>query len=195
MSTPERRFACDLPNFPNEIIQSWLSTYLQSEGWPPKIGIDGIPTDRWRYLLARRSLHYWRQIDWRLENRTLHESELDAKSLGTVQSLIAAYIHGETNIYSAEIGDGQQRFAQLARFTLANGSMPVPPVLIEEPTGLTIMDGNHRITALFVCRQLSIYDPEKVRANGVFPQSDHAVWVGYDALTPNNALDRSGPRE
>ena len=43
-----------LPNFPDEVIETWLLPFAVSEGWPPVIGSDDIPLERWGYLLPRK---------------------------------------------------------------------------------------------------------------------------------------------
>jgi hypothetical protein len=177
--TPKELAQVDLPNFPAELLENWLGTFLQSEGWPPILGSDGVPTDRWRYLLSRRSLSYWQSVMWHQEQRELAQSELEPRSLATILSLIDGYINGATNMFTEQIDDGKQRFGSLLNYTMANGTMPVPPVLISEEQGLTVMDGNHRISALFVCRHLSQKEPDKLRAIGKTCQSVHTAWIGY----------------
>jgi hypothetical protein len=51
-----------LPNFPDEVIKIWLLPFAESEGWPPKIDPDGIPSGRWKYLLTKRPLEYFRAM-------------------------------------------------------------------------------------------------------------------------------------
>lgn len=61
----------DLPQMPREVVEQWLGPYVQSEGWPPPLGSDGVPTNRWRLLLGLQSLEYWRRVRWELKDLAL----------------------------------------------------------------------------------------------------------------------------
>jgi len=54
----------ELQNFPEDVIEQWIKPYAELSGWPPKVGLDGVPTDRWRYLLSLKPLSWWQNGEW-----------------------------------------------------------------------------------------------------------------------------------
>ncbi|SCB24421.1 hypothetical protein [Cupriavidus alkaliphilus] len=134
----------DLPNFPDEVSTDWLLPYAKSEGWPPLKDEDGMPMKRWRYLLGMRPLRFYRSLSWTLENRSLVPDTLADGEVGKINGLLRAGLLGEQNEYSA-ISNSRERLTSILQYTLAHGRLPKAPALIQEASGLRIMDGNHRI--------------------------------------------------
>lgn len=164
-----------LDKFPPEVVDEWLSTYVESEGWPPAIGVDGIPTDRWRYLLSRRSLAWWFEGAW--EKRTGHISihDLTERNQESIIKMALAYLTGQINEYSAQIDDLNSRISSIIEYIKEYKTIPGTPVLYMENGKYAISDGNHRLCAYYICYgYLNIPVPKELE---LLPNENFSYWV------------------
>ena len=138
-----------LPNFPEEILEDWLTPYANSEGWPPANGLDSIPRDRWRYLLGGRTLAQLRSIEWQEHNRhlSIHELRDDYKQICV--DMVLGAVQKQINLYSSSIPDLSERFNRILGYLREHGTLPKPPVLLSSESGFQVLDGNHRLAAYF----------------------------------------------
>ena len=121
--------------------------YVNSEGWPPKIGKDGKPIDRWRYLLSGKPVTWWFEGEWEKQKRHLSIHELSPSSRDTLTKMALSYLAGAVNEYSASIPDMKERIDRVISHIRAKGSMPFAPVFYQSDDGVCISDGNHRLCA------------------------------------------------
>jgi len=164
-----------LDSFPPEVVDEWLSTYVNSEGWPPTIGKDGIPTDRWRYLLSRRPLSWWFEGGW--EKRTGHISihDLTESNKDSIVKMALAYLTDHINEFSAQIGDLKPRITSIIEYIRENKTIPGTPVLYLENGKFAISDGNHRLCAYYICYgYLNIPMPKELE---FLPNENFDYWV------------------
>ena len=147
------RIQDDVPNFPDEVIESWLVPMAESAGWPP------IPGSRWDRILLDRPLSFWKQMRWSKERVFLSSWFLTPESLEIIQGLIDANVDGVVNIYSDQIRNSKTRFTRILRYIRAHESLPVPPVLLKTGIQYRIADGNHRIAAWLYSRPNSLLGP------------------------------------
>lgn len=139
----------DLPNFPDDVLVHWLLPFASSTGWPPQVNACGELQGRWRYLLVRKSLAFWRSVHWAKENTDLAHTRFSPGSVETIGMLIRGHVSGEQNYMVAELGgaDSQKRFYFHMRHIAENGAAIIPPILLAKDEGYDILDGNHRIAA------------------------------------------------
>jgi hypothetical protein len=160
-----------LPNFPDEILSDWLLPYARSEGWPPFGGRDNMPQGaRWPYLLSKKPLSYWANINWSLHNGHIELEQLDPRTQDTITQMILAAAKGETNLYSHSIPDLKERFDRILLHLTSTGSLPAAPTLVKAENGFRVMDGNHRLAAYSFYRLLS-------KAHNLVVQPQR-YWVG-----------------
>ena len=50
----EEAIAESLPNWPKQVIKEFLAPFAEDRGWPPHLGPDGTPTNKWRKLFNNR---------------------------------------------------------------------------------------------------------------------------------------------
>ena len=133
----------DLPDFPDEVIQTWLLPFARSVGWPP------APFSRWDRILIHRPLSFWRTVEWEKRRVSLNGLSLEARSLGQIQGLLDANVRGVRNIYAEQIPNTSDRFRSIVRYLQHHGRLPRPPVLFRTGFQYEILDGNHRLAAYF----------------------------------------------
>lgn len=135
-----------LPNFPDEVLETWLLPFAKIRGWPPFLADGVTPIQGWAYLLLAEPHAYWRALEWRLQTINLEPRQLTPGSANAVAHLGMARLMIETNIYS-EIDSSEQRFNRVLKYLKEHESYPVPPVLVRREEGLHVVDGNHRVAA------------------------------------------------
>ena len=170
----------DLPNFPEEVINLWLTHYADALGWPPS------PYGRWPLILEGKPLAHWQSVRWSREDRPLDGSSLTPICQHWISLMIDVYVFRRVNEYSdrhtpEEINDGRQRFEDAMAYLVRHGTLPKPIVVTIHPDGLNITDGNHRVAALVAYQQIR-GNPALVPHLGtdsVPPDDRHPMWVGY----------------
>ena len=173
-----RALKADLPNFPDNVIEIWLKTYVGQHGWPP-----GSPRDRrnsWRYLLALKDLSFWKSVRWVSESRALEFADFVASSRDVVNSLINAYVKDIPNLFKHQIPDGKARYARSMAYLVEHGQFPEPIVCLDSEGHLEVLDGNHRLTAYFVYKQLRENPDTRIIFKAEAAElGDQPIWVGY----------------
>jgi len=164
-----------LKNFPPEVVDEWLSTYVKSEGWPPAIGEDGIPTDRWRYLLSRRPISWWFEGGWEKHTGHISINDLTESNKESIVKMALAYLTGHVNEYSTQIGDLKSRISSIIEYIKENKTIPGTPVLYLENGKFAISDGNHRLCAYYICYgYFNIPTPKELK---LLPNENFNYWV------------------
>jgi len=138
-----------LPNFPDQVLETWLQPYANSEGWPPIETALGTLSGRWHYLLKRKPLTYWQALTWTRVKRHISIQELNHRTQDILIQMVLGAVQGQYNLYSASISDLSERFKRILNYFGEHGIFPIPPVLLVEDGKLTILDGNHRMSAYF----------------------------------------------
>lgn len=157
--------ANDLTNFPLPVIEQWFE-HAVSHGWPPTLDAQGFPIGRWGTILANRTLGFWRGVTWALERARLYPADLDDESETMAADLRNAYLLGLPHPQHIPIADSSARIHRFVGTVLATGRMPVPPILFFTASGFEVLDGFHRLAALF-----------HVQTGGGKTEPLHDVWV------------------
>jgi hypothetical protein len=168
----------DLPNWPDEVIEHWLLKLANrgpDTGWPPP---EPLGNHAWKYILGNRPLSWWKNVTWQLEKRDVNFKILCQASRRIVNEMLDAHINHVANIYS-RMPDSKTRFESAARYIAQNGTYPKQLVAMQLGDGLSVIDGNHRMTALCYCKAT---EEEVLKAGGLTPLNSHAVWIGTHSL-------------
>lgn len=165
----------DLSTFPQEVYKQWLSTYVESEGWPPQVGNNGVPIDRWKYLLSGKKLSWWFDGSWEKQKRHISIQELSPSSRESLAKMALSYLTDETNEYSMSIPDMKQRINRVIENIKSNGTMPSAPVLFKSDDGICIADGNHRLCAYYIC--YGYFDLPVPKELELLPEHDFEFWL------------------
>jgi hypothetical protein len=128
---------------PDEIIDMWLVPQYRRFGWPPTL------TNDWRYvLLPGNDLRFLQNIVWKQEPVSLSPQRLEPTSQQMISDMFRTYVLNRITAYTA-IVDGPQRFRSCCEYIKANKVFPRPVALLETINGFRVLDGHHRLTALF----------------------------------------------
>jgi hypothetical protein len=153
------RLKAVLSNFPDQVLEAWLQPYANSEGWPPTETSLGTLSGRWRYLLKNKPLAYWQALTWKQVHRHISIQELDPQWQDIMVQMVLGAVQGQRNLYSSSIKDLSERFNRILRYFTEHGVFPSPPALLVEGGKLTILDGNHRMSAYFYAYGYFTLDP------------------------------------
>jgi hypothetical protein len=166
----------DLPNWPDEVIREWLLPLANrpDTGWPPPEPLGKHP---WKYILGGRPLSWWKEVTWKPEEQEVRFDTLSNGSKRIVRDMIDGHVNRVPNTYF-HWPESKARFLSAGRYVSEHGTFPKPPVAIHLPDGWSVLDGNHRVTALCF-RQAA---PERIlKQIGVVPLKKHKIWVGTHA--------------
>jgi hypothetical protein len=132
-----------LPNFPDEIIETWLLPYALMLGWPPIPQHKKDPNNRWRYILTKKDLTYWQNIEWKLELVNISKSCLDDNSKQQIMIILSpdGELHTPENL---------NKVIGIANFLFENIKLPHPPIALRNNEKIYLVDGNHRVCALLL---------------------------------------------
>lgn len=164
--------ARELQNFRPEVINLWFA-HVESAGWPPTFDANGFATGVWRTRVFRdRPITFWRSVSWSLEPYPLTLMSLEPESRDVVHQLAIAFAAGLPHPLDIPIADASDRIRRFVTILQQTGRLPVPPVLLAVKDGSEVLDGNHRLAALFAAR---------VAGLPVAPW--HDVWIARSSVT------------
>jgi hypothetical protein len=161
----------DLPGWPDDVIEQWLLKFANQPemGWPPP---DPIGGHRWGILLTH-PLSWWKNVTWTAETRDCGFDELSVDGRKTMNGMCKALVEGEDNGFGGD--DSVERFQRQLRILALGGKFERPPVLFPIASGLSPLDGNHRLFALQFALQMP--DEELAKYKVKRPSASQIVWV------------------
>jgi hypothetical protein len=164
----------DLPEWPDDVIDQWLLNLARRPdlGWPPP---DPFGFSSWKYILDSKPLTWWSNVVWQLQTI---DCSFDNLAIGTKRIVIemsSAHLNGANNIYGAMV-DSRERFGRALQYIMQYGSFPRALVGMRIASGLSVLDGNHRIAAHFVTQSMASDDLERRGLRR--PSQAQRVWMG-----------------
>ena len=150
-------------NFPEEIFELWLDDRIKAKGWPPS-GLE------WRSFLYDKSIEYWQDVTWKKAKITFSFKDFSDISQKTITDLIDTNVYGINNKFTYYIKDSKPRFTSCFNFIQKNKKLPNTVLLLKEQNFYHIVDGNHRLSALFL-----FHDNDKLKS---FAPDKFDAWIG-----------------
>jgi hypothetical protein len=124
-------------------------------------------------ILIVKPISWWKKVNWSLEQRDCSFDRLSLNSRKIINSMFLALVQGVENGYGGD--NSKARFQSYLKFSAVNGRFPQPPVTMPIQTGLSILDGNHRVYSLTFMQ--STPDTELQKHGVERPSVDQSVWV------------------
>jgi hypothetical protein len=161
----------DFPDWPDDVIEQWLLKFANQPemGWPPPDPMEG---HRWEILITH-PVAWWKDVTWTLETRDCGFDKLSVDGRKTMNGMFKALIEGEENGYGGD--DSPARYQRQLRILALTGKFERPPVLFPIDSGLSPLDGNHRLFALQTALQMS--DEELAKYKVKRPPASQGVWI------------------
>lgn len=158
----------DLPDFPDDVIEDWLHYFANEDcGWPPP----EPPGDhRWGRLLGGRSLSWWKEVTWKKEMVKCDPDSLAPKTRAIAATMVTEIGNGTADAVT------KRRYQQALLHILDHGAFFKPIVAMKTPTGLLVLDGNHRIGAF--CGAQILPDAWFAKLNKKRPSLEQEAWIG-----------------
>ena len=160
-----------LPDWPDDVIEQWLLKLANQPGmgWPPP---DPMDAHRWELLLTH-PISWWKDVTWTLETHDCSFKRLSIDARKTMNSLYKALIEGEDNGFGGD--NSPARFQRQLSILVVTGKFERPPVLFPIASGLSPLDGNHRLFAL----QTALNTPDEYFAmhNVKRLPASQSVWI------------------
>jgi hypothetical protein len=159
----------DLPTWPDDVIDQWL-LYFANESdckWPPP---DPLGEHRWAGILGGRPLSWWKKVSWKKETVRCDVAKLSNKTRRIVNDMIAEMNAGKADAIT------KRRFDHSFHFILNNATFPKPILAMKVPSGLEVVDGNHRIGAF--CALQMMPDAKFTQLNLKKAKPDQEAWIG-----------------
>jgi hypothetical protein len=159
----------DLPYWPDGVISQWLFHLANrgDTGWPPPNPLGYHP---WAFILGFRPLSWWREVTWKLEKTDCGLANL---CQGTKTIVTGMLVEKATGTIDEETGT---RFKRASDYILKNGGFEEPPIAMRLGDGLSVLDGNHRMTAFCGLQQVPAEILEKRGLRE--PAQEQELWIG-----------------
>jgi len=131
---PERYFQ----NLPAEFIREWLPARVKNNGWPP----ESEPA-KWRNVLGDTP-ERWRLYRWREQSIDIRSANWRSDVQGTLRMLGDACFRGISNRWTPNVSQSIGKISRIQNYAIANRALPGKLLIADTPTGLFLVDGNHR---------------------------------------------------
>ena len=133
---------------PDEVFNAWIAPFIEQIGWPFASTNDSLGKTRWKYLLARTPLTVWHSGSWRLISLDAKNALTDPMQEVMFREIIKSGVsHGVAS--GANLEDTEKRFKACADYVRIHNTIPSPIVGVFCEGLFKILDGSHRLSALF----------------------------------------------
>ena len=139
-----------LNKIPNEVFDIWLYPIIKKHGFPFKDVNDNIHKHILYGYFCCTSLKLISDLDWqRLSELTSKKICLEETSFVIIQSIITNYLTDKWTFGVGPIINSKERFLSHKKSIQRTGRIETPIIFRKAPHGLLILDGSHRLAALF----------------------------------------------
>jgi len=136
------------PKMPPAVFDLWIVPGIESHGWQFTSVFQSVNGTEWDGFFADRPLAWWASADWELSQYQLRRELLRFESKRRIDWIIDNNTKGiETP--TANLRNTKERFRALEDFIRANGVLPNPAVGFWFGSQIYVVDGHHRLAALF----------------------------------------------
>ena len=138
-----------LPNMPNEVFDTWLFPIIRDHNaWPYLNIFSPHPSLQWSKYCGLFTLYDIADLVWDKLPLSFDMTCLDPVSNNTIKVLIKNNVHNFDTTGRFNVVNSKSRFFGFVEFIQRTGTIPAPIIGVNTDTGLRILDGNHRLSAL-----------------------------------------------
>jgi len=139
-----------LKNVPDEMFDTWLRPIVERSGFPFSNVADDIQGTKWVGYLGYESLSIFSGYSWR-KSTGLPVDKIPFKesSLWIIDGLITYNLTGKWTLGGRPIPDCKERFGFHVGWVQRTGRLIAPIVIRFTVDGFLVLDGSHRLAALF----------------------------------------------
>lgn len=151
-----------LPKMPEEVFQIWIAPLIKTGGWP-FLSVASRSSGKWFNNLGGHSLQVVSKLDWHLQNLPGSLAGFSPDIPKRISLLAQQYSTGIQK-FDRVVINGPARYRRALQYVVTHGNIPKPIVVIKGVRGMCILDGNHRMAAMF--------------SAGKLPRTSFPAWVG-----------------
>lgn len=152
--TPIEQAKSMLPNMPTPLFDMFIAPLIDDT---PNVFFGS----RWFYHFGGLSLYQFSQLRWNISTLLINENILHPDSNSDIQLLITDHVKNIETSIRRNVVNSKARFLGLVEYIKRTGCLPAPIVLIRTGYTFRILDGSHRMAALFT---LSLNETVPVKA-------------------------------
>ena len=141
-----------LEAMPDELFDMWIRPEIENRGWPFGGNEKTVSDPAWAKYLRNLGPHFWSRVRWSRVIQSFAEAALEDRAIVLAHQLAAVgRKFAETGVAEPTlVKNSPQRVAALARIIAASGELPKPLVCLVQGSEWWLMDGHHRLAALFM---------------------------------------------
>ena len=139
-----------LSRMPDSVFQMWIEPIVARIGWPFLAASDSTFGTEWERMFDHLGMEVIAQLRWELEKVPARRDLFDPTSVAVIKGLIEAHVCHQSNVFA--LAWSKLRYDQFVYQHAKSGSRRIlaPCVLMLDRGLYRILDGNHRIAALYV---------------------------------------------
>jgi hypothetical protein len=137
---------------PDGLFRMWIAPEVQARGWPFRGDETEVTDPAWSRYLRGGGPRFWKAVRWSRLQAFAHECPIEARAI-----LIAHWLADvgrkfeQTGVAEPTlVRNSPHKVAALAAAIRASGRMPAPLVCLERKAEWWLLDGQHRLAALFM---------------------------------------------
>jgi hypothetical protein len=139
-----------LTAMPNDVFLIWLAPLVSANGWPFRSISSPTAGTVWTQYFDGHSIKAISQLSWKRHPIPCLFNSFVPICQDRIRWIIDAHTKGlKTPCANLKNGGGKASFLRSRSFIARTGRLHTPAILIKQPGGYQIMDGNHRISAMF----------------------------------------------
>jgi hypothetical protein len=136
-----------LDQMPDQVFELWLEPIIRLNGWP-FANLNAPCVGNFREYFGAIPLNEVAKLHWHRSPLAIADCVFNPNSKKRIQQMMDFHIFGRKDGLECAV-DGEARFMRLKEVIAKICAYPAPIVLLRDGEYFQILDGYHRITALF----------------------------------------------
>ena len=149
------------PLMPDEVFRDWLGELIAANGWPFDQLEDAFPDGQWSRFFLELPVATWAQAVWSQETfKGFPQLDIEGDSKECVMQVAMNALGAGSALGLAQTTEGPQRVSKYRQWLELEGTFPNFITALRLDDGkLMIVDGHHRLAALWISGRTDIAVP------------------------------------